>query len=172
MRKIEVLPYTSEWKIMFEEEKERLKSIFDSESTAIHHIGSTAIRGLQAKPIIDMLIVVKDMVHIDRFDPDMIAIGYVPKGENGIIGRRYFQKGGNIRTHHAHFFPVSHPAIERHLAFRDYLREHLNVAEKYGNYKEKLSWQFPFDKVSYIKGKQPLMMEIEQMAIAWYRQQK
>jgi GrpB-like predicted nucleotidyltransferase (UPF0157 family) len=172
VRKIEVHPYKDQWKMMFQEERKRLEQVLESECIAIHHIGSTAVKGLQAKPIIDMLIVVKDILHIDRFDSDMIDIGYLPKGENGIVGRRYFQKGGNIRTHHAHIFQNGHSAIERHIALRDYLCKHSDVAKEYGKYKQKLSQLFPWDKVSYSKGKIPLIIEMERKAIVWYRQQK
>lgn len=87
----------------------------------------------------------------------MVAIGYEPKGENGIPGRRYFQKGGDNRTHHIHIYELENPKIERHLAFRDNLREHPDDVKKYGNLKEELSQRFPNDIKSYINGKEQLV---------------
>lgn len=86
----------------------------------------------------------------------MECIGYDPKSENGLPGRRYFQKGGENRTHHVHMYQVASPEIERHLAFRDYLRSHLQVAKASGQLKEQLAHQFPYDIESYIKGKEHL----------------
>lgn len=131
MRKVEVTPYNPQWVAMFEEEASILRTIFGSEISEIHHIGSTSVPGLKAKPIIDIMPVVRDIHRIDAFNGAMIAIGYEPKGENGIIGRRFFQKGGNNRTHHVHVFESGNPEVERHLAFRDYLREHPEEAKPY-----------------------------------------
>lgn len=102
----------------------------------------------------------------------MISIGYEPKGENGICGRRYFQKGGDNRTHHVHTYELGNPEIERHLAFRDYLQANHDVAKEYGDLKKELSQRFPYDIASYIKGKEQLVVEIERNAVAWYQRQE
>ncbi|MEK5038673.1 GrpB family protein [Sporosarcina sp. FSL K6-3457] len=125
--------------------------------------------GLHAKPIIDMMPVVRDIHRVNGYNTAMIAIGYEPKGENGIAGRRYFQKGGDCRTHHVHMYACGKSEIKRHLAFRDYLRAHPEVAQEYGSLKEKLSRRFPYDIESYIKGKELLVSEIDRKAIAWCR---
>lgn len=169
MRKVEVMPYNDQWHTMFEEEANKLYKIFGSEIIDIHHIGSTSISGLKAKPIIDIMPVVKDINQIDEFNTSMVANGYEPKGENGISQRRYFQKGGDKRTHHVHIYQFGNAEIERHLAFRDYLLSHPYVAREYGDLKEELSNQFPYDIESYIKGKGQLILEIERKAIAWYQ---
>lgn len=168
MRKVLVEEHSVEWKKKFEEEVILLQKVFSSEIQLIHHIGSTSINGLCAKPIIDIMPVVRDISKIDTFNNKMIAIGYEPKGENGLPSRRYFQKGGNERTHHVHMYEIGNPGIERHLAFRDYLRTHPNVKKKYGNLKEALAKQFPYDIESYINGKQHLASEIERDALKWY----
>lgn len=169
MRKVEVQPYNKQWISIFEEEANRLHKIFGLEIIDIHHIGSTSINGLKAKPIIDIMPVVKDITRIDHFNISMIAIGYKPKGENGISQRRYFQKGGDNRTHHVHIYQSGSSEIVRHLAFRDYLRAHPDVAKKYGDLKEYLSQLFPYDIESYIKGKEQLALEIERKAMFWYQ---
>nr|WP_308167087.1 GrpB family protein [Bacillus sp. ISL-40] len=152
--------YNKKWVSLFEEEANKLHGIFGSEIIHIHHIGSTSVNGLKAKPIIDIMTVVKNIIRVDEFNSEMVAIGYEPKGENGISGRRYFQKGGDNRTHHIHIYELENPQIERHLAFRDYLREHPDAVKKYGSLKEELSQRFPYDIKSYINGKEQLVLEI------------
>ncbi|MFJ5768384.1 GrpB family protein [Psychrobacillus sp. NPDC093180] len=169
MRKVVVEAYLADWKDRFEEEAVLLKTIFGTEIQRIHHIGSTSVDGLSAKPIIDMMPVVRDISKIDHFNKAMIANGYEPKGENGLPGRRYFQKGGNDRTHHVHMYEVGNPGIERHLAFRDYLNTHPNVKKKYGDLKESLARQFPYNIESYINGKEQLASGIERDALRWYK---
>ena len=169
MRKVEVKPYNKQWISIFEEEANKLHEIFGPEIIEIYHIGSTSVNNLKAKPIIDIMPVVRDINRIDEFNTVMVAMGYESKGENGISGRRYFQKGGDNRTHHAHVYELDNPEIERHLAFRNYLRVHPDVAKKYGDIKGELSQRFPYDIESYIKGKEQLVLEIERKAIVWYR---
>ncbi|ALC81196.1 MULTISPECIES: GrpB family protein [Bacillus] len=169
MRKVEVKPYNEKWLSMFEEEANTLHKIFGPEIIDIHHIGSTSVNGLKAKPIIDIMPVVRDINQIDSFNKTMVAIGYEPKGENGIFQRRYFQKGGDNRTHHVHIYQLGNSEIDRHLAFRDYLRAHPDATKKYGDLKEDLSQRFPYTIELYIKGKEQLVLEIEQKAVPWYR---
>lgn len=114
--------------------------------------------------------VVIDIEMVDRFNTEMISLGYEPRGENGLPGRRYFQRGGNQRTHHVHIYEKGSPEITRHLAFRDYLRENEEDAKQYGTLKMKLAKQFPFNIDSYIKGKEALVKEIEVKAMEWYNE--
>lgn len=169
MRKVEVKSYNSNWPAMFEEEANKLNSIFGSEIVEIHHIGSTSVNGLKAKPVIDIMPVVKDIGRVDDFNTAMMDIGYEPMGENGIAGRRYFRKGGDDRTHHVHVFELGSDHVERHLAFRDYLRTHPDALQSYGNLKEELARRFPDDMESYIMAKEQLVLEIESKAIVWYQ---
>ncbi|MBO0600146.1 GrpB family protein [Sporosarcina sp. E16_3] len=168
MRIVEVKPYDEQWVSNFDKESHKLHGVFGSEIIEVHHIGSTSVNGLQAKPIIDVMPVVRDINRIDKFNTAMLAIGYEPKGENGIAERRYFQKGGDNRTHHVHIYEWGNSEIERHLAFRDYLRVHSDVALEYGSLKEKLSQRFPYDIESYINGKEQLALEINRKVMAWY----
>lgn len=170
MRKVEVCSYSKKWSYMFTEEVEKLKLIFGNEIVEIHHIGSTSVPGLSAKPIIDIMPIVSNINQIDKYNQEMQAIGYEPKGENGIPGRRYFQKGGDNRSHHVHIYQIGSYEIIRHLAFRDYLQTHPNEKKSYGELKEKLAKQFPYDIESYIRGKEHLVREIEVKALNWYRE--
>ena len=169
MRKVEVKPYTEKWKSNFENEAKKIQVIFGSELTDIHHIGSTSVFGLSAKPIIDIMPVVKDISLVDKCNAEMARIGYEAKDENGIPGRRYFQKGGNERTHHVHIYEEDSQEIESHLAFRDFLRTHPSIAKEYGELKEELARQFPNNIEAYIEGKASFATEIERQAVEWYQ---
>ncbi|WP_090853821.1 GrpB family protein [Paraliobacillus sp. PM-2] len=168
MRKVEVTSFNKSWSSMFEQEANKLYKIFGSEIIKIHHIGSTSVIGLKAKPIIDIMLVVKNINQVDGFTTAMTTIGYESKGENGISGRRFFQKGGDNRTHHVHIFELGNVEIEHHLAFRNYLRSHPDTAKAYGELKEALSQRFPYDIEAYIHGKEQLVSEIKNRAIDWY----
>lgn len=96
MRRAEIAPWTEEWNELYRKEEGILQSIFSNELLEIHHIGSTSVPQIGfAKPIIDILIVVKDINKVDDYNAPMILIGYEPRGEQGIVGRRYFPKGGD-----------------------------------------------------------------------------
>ncbi|CAM4295507.1 GNAT family N-acetyltransferase [Bacillus subtilis] len=166
-RKVEVILYNEKWAECFDEEKERLKLVFGPEIIAVHHIGSTSIPNMAAKPIIDMLIEVRSIEAVSQFDEQMKANGYIPKGENGIAGRRYFQKGGNKRTHHVHMYEQGNPAIDRHLLFRDYLRAHPNIAKEYAVLKKRLAAQHPDSINQYIQGKDEWIKTAEENAKRW-----
>ncbi|WP_029328977.1 GrpB family protein [Lentibacillus jeotgali] len=169
MRKVDVVHYDAFWPILFDIEAGKLQRIFSDEIIDIHHIGSTSVEGLYAKPVIDMMPVVRDINRIDQFDLGMETIGYEAKGEFGITGRRFFQKGGNERTHHIHIFEAGNHHIERHLAFRDYLREHPDKAVSYSRLKLELAACFPDDIDAYIDGKNRFVLETERKALAWYQ---
>ncbi len=172
MRTIEVVTYDENWMSLYSEEAEKLRDLLKEELIDIHHIGSTSIIGMKAKPVIDILSVVKDINQIDLYNDQMIAIGFLPKGENGIPGRRYFQKGGDLRTHHLHLFQQGNQHIERHLAFRDYLRAHPDMMLAYGNLKEELARKYRYDVQAYIEGKHDFVQQIEKKALVWYRKRE
>jgi GrpB-like predicted nucleotidyltransferase (UPF0157 family) len=166
---IRVVSYNPRWVEEFALEAARIRDVFGGAVLAIHHIGSTSVPGLQAKPIIDMLPIVVDITRVDRFNAAMQDLGYEGLGEFGIPGRRYFRKGGDDRTHQAHIFAHGDPGIERHLAFRDYLRAHPAVATAYGILKARLAQQFPEDIYGYMDGKDAFIKAHEQKALAWHR---
>jgi GrpB-like predicted nucleotidyltransferase (UPF0157 family) len=167
-RQITVVPYDPRWSDLFQKEADELVAILGEEVMAIHHIGSTAIPGIYAKPIIDVLVEVRDIERIDAFNPEMAKRGYLPRGEFGIRGRRYFIKGTEeSRTHHIHVFQTGNPEFERHLAFRDYLRVHPDEAQAYSRLKQDLARRFPRDADSYMDGKNDWIKETERKAKAW-----
>lgn len=171
-RKIEVVDCNPEWGKMFKKEAVQIKRILGRNCVAVHHIGSTAVHGLAAKPIIDIMPVVKDIFAVDALEAEFAALGYEYKGEFGIPGRRFFTKCGDERTHHVHIFEKSNKTeIERHLALRDYLREHDADAKAYAQLKKCLADEFPYDIEGYSNGKDALVKELQAKALDWKREQ-
>ena len=168
MRIVEVVEYRSDWPGLFAGESALLRETLGDVSESIHHIGSTSVVGLAAKPVIDILVEVGCLGALDALDEAMVSIGYVPKGEFGIAGRRYYQKGGEERTHHVHAFQTGDSEIVRHIAFRDYLRAEPTVAEAYGRLKRAVSESCDNDMERYCEGKDAFVKEHEAIAVRLY----
>lgn len=158
-RIIEVVPYNPEWPQMFEAEAALIKKALGDNCIAIHHIGSTSIPGLNAKPIIDILPVVIDILKVKA--KPMEALGYQAKGEYGMAFRRYFQKEGDIRTHQVHVFEKCDPEIDRYLKFRDWMRSNPDDAKAYEALKSELAAKFPNDILSYCNGNDTFVASID-----------
>ena len=121
----------------FEREAASIVGILSDILISIHHIGNTAMEGLCAKPIIDIIPVVTEVEQLDNFDESFRKLGYECLGEFGIPGKRYYRKRGDDRTHQIHIFGMADKGnIERHLAVRDYLRRHAEVSQIYGALKK------------------------------------
>ncbi|MFK4568056.1 GrpB family protein [Enterococcus sp. UD-01] len=166
-RKVEVIAHSKKWWEQFDQEKQLLQELFGQELIAVHHIGSTAIQQISAKPIIDIMLVVTNIEQITQYNEGMSELGYSAFGENGIVGRRFFAKGGEQRSHHVHVFAKGNPEIERHLAFRDYLNSHSEQAAAYSELKLHLARQFPLDIEKYVAGKDRFIKEIDAKAVRW-----
>jgi GrpB-like predicted nucleotidyltransferase (UPF0157 family) len=125
VREVRVVPYGPRWTDEFEREAQRLRAVFGEDLVEVHHVGSTAVPGLAAKPIIDILPVVRDINLVDALNGALAGLGYTARGEFGLPGRRYFTRDENgVRTHNVHVYGSGDPEIERHLAFRDYMAAH------------------------------------------------
>jgi GrpB-like predicted nucleotidyltransferase (UPF0157 family) len=171
MRKVEVVPHDLNWQKLFEDESYQLAIAFGDNAIAIHHIGSTSISTIYAKPIIDILIKVKDITKVDDRNPEIESLGYTAMGEFGILERRFFRKDNHagIRTHHIHTFEIGSPQIDRHLAFRDYMRSHSEAAQAYSKLKQNLAQQYPTDIQSYMDGKADFIHQIDALASEWQK---
>lgn len=167
--KVSVVPYDVEWPSLFEIEGVRIRSALGSLVLAVQHIGSTAVTGIHAKPIIDMLLVASDVQALDSEDVVMTHLGYQAMGEFGIRGRRYFRKDSleGTRTHHLHAFQQGDPSIERHLAFRDYMNAHTAAAQSYASLKLRLTAAHSNDNDAYVRGKDAFIREHQAKALAW-----
>jgi GrpB-like predicted nucleotidyltransferase (UPF0157 family) len=166
-----VVKYDARWPAEFERAAEELRGAMREALTNIHHIGSTSVPGLQAKPVIDMLATVRDLDAADRCRSRMQALGYEAMGEFGIAGRRYFRRNDarGVRTHQLHAFEAGSPHVERHLAFRDYLRGHADIAARYAALKQALAERFHKNIEGYMDGKDEFIKEVEARAVEWRR---
>ncbi|MGY5870708.1 MAG: GrpB family protein [Candidatus Thorarchaeota archaeon] len=169
-REVQVVPYDQKWPTQYELERDRIFTVLENELVSVHHIGSTSIPGMSAKPIIDLLLEVKYITKIDDYNNEMIELGYEPRGELGIPGRRYFsrEEPKDIRTHHVHSFQSGDIGLVRHLAFRDYMIAHPDEAKVYSELKMVLARRFQWDIDGYISGKHLYMERMEKKAVEWY----
>lgn len=160
-----VVPHHPGWAAAYRAEADIVRAAMGDTLIAVHHIGSTAIPGILAKPIIDMLGVAHSLDVIEAATPALVAAGYEAMGAFGIEGRRYFRKhdGAGVRTHHLHVFAAGSPHIARHLAFRDYLRAHPERAAAYSTLKQTLA----ADPASYVERKGPFVLAVQAEALAW-----
>lgn len=165
----DLIEYQREWPQQFEEEAQRITQVFGSNLTAIHHIGSTAVPGLLARPVIDILAEVSSLEKCDGDKSAMQFLGYEAMGTFGIPDRRYYRKfnANRLRTHHLHVFPAGSDHVTRHLAFRDYLIAHPEKVHEYAALKRKLSAIDGGDWDSYVLGKEKFVQETELLARDW-----
>ncbi|WJE51564.1 GrpB family protein [Bacillus cereus] len=168
MRKIVVVPYENHWIEKFQIEERRLKEAMP-EPVKVHHIGSTSVPGLAAKPIVDMIMEVDEIERVDGWNEYFRGLGYTSKGENGISGRRFFIHGTEEkRSYHLHVFETGNPEIIRHLAFRDYMMAHCEEAEAYAMLKRELAEKFTYDGDQYTEGKTDFVRNIDEKAQEWF----
>lgn len=166
--KVEVVPHDAAWRSKFVDESNLITPVLGDNLVIIHHIGSTSIPGIYAKPIIDILVEVKDITKVDEPNAAMTALGYEAMGEFGIPGRRFFRKNTESqRSHHVHIFAANSPDIKRHLAFRDYMIAHPEDAQKYSELKRQLAKLYPENIYGYMDGKDGFIKEMERKALAW-----
>ena len=160
-RIIEIVPYNLNWPLLFMEESRFIKQALGDNCIDIHHVGSTSIVGLSAKPVIDMIPVVKNILDVDKVIDKMVDLGYESKGEFGMPFRRFFMKGGDNRTHHAHVFEEHNPEINRHVKFRDWMREHEGDRKLYENLKIELAQKYSTDPIAYSLNKDLFISNID-----------
>ncbi|MDA5557151.1 GrpB family protein [Shimia sp. MMG029] len=164
-----VVEHDPAWAAGFAQEAEAIHAALGAEAIELHHIGSTSVPGLVAKPILDLLGEVADLAAVDAAAAQFEALGYEAMGELGIPGRRYFRKmdGAGQRSHHLHVFERGSAHVVRHLAFRGYLCAHPAVAADYGALKRALIAEGRGDWESYIDGKDAFVQRVEAEALAW-----
>ena len=115
----------------------------------------------------------RDIGEVDAFNPQMELAGFVARGEHGIPGRRYFVRTeGSVHTHHVHMFGIGSDQIKRHLAFRDYLREHPDEAERYRSLKMRIAEEGVRDVKHYQERKGPLIRELQEKAESWVQERE
>ena len=166
---IVLAPYDPAWPAAYRHEAATLTATLGDAFLSLEHIGSTAVPGVLAKPVIDMLAIASDVTALDTRSQDFVALGYQVMGEFGIPGRRYFRKDDPTgrRTHQIHAFSRGAEETDRHLNFRDYLRAHPAVASAYAAVKRELVTKCIDDMACYSDGKTSFIRDVERKAAAW-----
>ncbi|HET9886294.1 MAG TPA: GrpB family protein [bacterium] len=165
--------YSPHWPSQFEEEARALRTLLGDELLAIHHIGSTSVPGLAAKPTIDLLPLARSLARIDAATPRLQDAGYKAWGEYGLPGRRYFTKDrvDGVRTHNVHIYQFDDGEVERHLAFCAYLRHEAGARREYEAVKREAYARHPADIDAYSAFKDAWIKKRERSAVEWYRAQ-
>ncbi|WP_071461547.1 GrpB family protein [Bacillus massilinigeriensis] len=152
-----LVPWTKEWEREFLLEQERIQKVVGQHILAVRHIGSTAVRQLSAKPIIDIAIEIKDFHDGEKDVIPLETLGYSYKGINVLPDRHYFNKG-EPRTHQIHMYQSGSKYLLEQLDFRDYLRNNDTARIEYEQLKQKLSTlnknnkhKYADDKAQFVK---------------------
>lgn len=167
---VELVPPSTQWAVDAKKESERLAQAIGETLVAIHHIGSTAIPAIMAKPTIDLLPLVRSITTLDTRKEALVALGYDWRGEFGLPGRRFLTitRDGK-RLFNVHCYEESNAEAIRHLAFRDYLRAHPAIAKAYETEKLKAQALQPNDVLAYNDAKNDWIKTTEKAALVWYR---
>lgn len=160
---VRLVPFSSEWRRIFETEKAALEGALGTLALDIQHVGSTSIPGMPAKPIIDIAIAIPDYDEASVCVPPLEALGYEYRGEFGIPRRHYFSKG-DPRTFHLHMVEIKSTQWVNMLGFRDYLRQAPQAAKEYAELKRQLADRYPLDREAYLEGKADFIQRIIQAA--------
>lgn len=163
LKKLILTPFQTTWQDDFEIEKIKLLNCFKDLNIKFYHIGSTAIPGSVAKPIVDILGVISDITKIDPYSDAISELGYQTMGEYGMKQRRFFRRK-NHNPIHLHIFEDSDPEVERHLRFVDYLKAHPDESKEYSILKQALAKDFPGDTERYCLGKSKFNKKIDIVA--------
>jgi GrpB-like predicted nucleotidyltransferase (UPF0157 family) len=152
--------YKPEWARFYEQEKARLQDALGDRVLDIQHVGSTAIPGCSAKPILDIAIAVENFEQAFACVPLIEQLGYEFMGEMGISRRHYFVKRDPRSTHHIHMLEQGSAEYQAHLLFRDYLCAHPEEVKQYEALKQHLAERYPADREAYTEGKAEFITQI------------
>jgi len=170
-REMKIVRYDENWTNQFNEIKAKLLLIFGDLATDIQHFGSTSIKGMSAKPIIDVMVIVSNIKEVDALNEKMIEAGYIPKGENGIDGRRYFQMlsdDGINHTQHIHCYEKENQQVADELMFRDFLRIDKDAFDAYLAIKIEASQKYRYLPSEYTEYKTDCINKIMKRAKLYY----
>ena len=154
------------WANDFETEAVRLRQVFLDRLVSIHHVGSTCIPSIKAKPEIDILVVLDEVDSISQYSKAMAQLGYAVRGEEDDNGHFYFSKDSNgTRSHKVHACPAGHRAVWEMLLFKAYLLENPSHAQGYERLKATLQEGNQEGMREYLEGKAPFIRETLNLAL-------
>lgn len=163
---VEIVPYDPSWPRLFEEERKKLlPAIGPWLAGPVEHIGSTAITGLAAKPVIDVLAGVETLEASRPAIAVLANLGYGYAPYKPELEHWFCRPSLAFRTHHLHLIPFGSPQWIAPIAFRDYLRAHPEIAAEYVELKQRLAKQYRFDREAYTEAKGPFVTRITELAL-------
>jgi GrpB-like predicted nucleotidyltransferase (UPF0157 family) len=165
-RPLVVTEYDPAWPELFERTAEPIRSAFAELGAAIEHVGSTAVPGLAAKPVIDLDVVVPRAANVPEAIELLRALGYVYQGNKGIAGREAFLWPRGARPHHVYVVVAGSDPHVSHLRFRDHLRRHPEAAREYAALKRTLAARYAADAAGYTEAKTEFVERILAAAAA------
>ena len=159
-RRVLVVDYDPSWPDLFEALRRPVWAAVRDVALAIEHVGSTAVPGLAAKPVIDMDVVVASSNSMSEAIEKLATLGYIHQGNLGIQDREAFESPRELPAHHLYLCPQSSAALANHLALRDLLRRDSAAVAEYGRIKKELAARFPADIEGYIAGKTDFILAV------------
>jgi GrpB-like predicted nucleotidyltransferase (UPF0157 family) len=164
-RSYAIHPYDEAWPAMFEAESARIAAALGEDVVGLEHVGSTSVPGLAAKAVVDIQVSVRSMVPRSAYVDPLVGLGYRWALDAWTDEHEYFSRDdGGERAFQIHVCPAGSDWERRHLAFRDWLRDHPDDAAAYERLKRALAERHPRDIYAYIDGKTPFIREIEARA--------
>lgn len=158
-------PHQPAWKWAYREEVERLQAIVGDRIEAFEHVGSTAVEGVVAKPIVDMLAVVDNLDEAEKLRPVLESAGYEYRPNDDVPDRLFFAKGPRTnRTHYLSLTERDSNCYRASVAFRDYLRENPDTATRYAELKRKLAAAHADDRAAYTEAKSSFVRAVLERA--------
>lgn len=160
--KVVVMPYDEAWETAFEKIKNEIEAEIGDLIIGIEHVGSTSVKGLSAKPCIDIDVIIRDYSVFDEIVRKLGAIGYIHEGNLGIKDReafRYTDKT-HLMLHHLYVCPQYSKELHRHITFRDFLRHNPDAVKEYSMVKEKAAELYPDNIDKYIGYKSPCIEKL------------
>lgn len=155
-----ITEYDHRWPRLYENEAKRLRPIFGTAYEEIHHIGSTAVEGLAAKPEIDILVVVSCSSNLQRWEADLLRLRYI-RGGDLMKDHHFFRRDANgVRTHKLHICPSGHSQIGRMLGIRNHLRRNSEDRSAYAELKLRLEKENTSGIAEYLDAKAPFLNEL------------
>ncbi len=164
---ITIAPYDASWPDLFERERASLATTIQEWIVGgIEHVGSTAVPGLAAKPVIDVMVGVESLDASRAAVPRLAAIGYVYAPYRADVMHWFCKPSLARRTHHVHLVPFAGELWNERLAFRDYLRTHSDTAAEYASLKRTLADRHRDDREAYTEAKGPFVARVVALARA------
>jgi GrpB-like predicted nucleotidyltransferase (UPF0157 family) len=160
MQTVLVVDYDPLWPSAFECLRANVWQVLQDFAISVEHVGSTAVPGLAAKPIIDMTVVVATDTDVLRAIAQLATLGYRHQGNLGIEGREAFNNPPGLCPHHLYLCRQGSTGLRNHVSIRDYLRSDLERAKAYGELKKRLAQQYPHDIDAYIDGKTDFILGV------------